>query len=325
MNLLTKELIKDLLPENQNSTIAIYGGGFKFPQSGHFEVVKKALKNNPNINEFIILIGNKERDGITQSNSFDVWNIYKKYLSPKIKIIKSNNPPIKEIYSYTKNNPDKNIIYVIGARENNEEDIKDIELRIKYINKYPNLKPEIIINQNNISGTNARKALKISFDEFKKFLPTEITYKESQEIYNILKPNIKENKSIIKENIKINSEKYLYYIKKCFNECCKELNIPKPKLQIINNDSYTKQHNSYGGYIPSENKIILVIYGRDCMSSIRSLSHECKHAEQNYNNQLNSNSGDDGSNEENDANIYSGKTCRWFGRKYPEAFFLRYN
>jgi nicotinic acid mononucleotide adenylyltransferase len=32
-------------------TIAVYGGGFKPPTSGHFEVIKTALKQNHEIDE----------------------------------------------------------------------------------------------------------------------------------------------------------------------------------------------------------------------------------------------------------------------------------
>ena len=65
---LVKELIRPLL-EEEKKVVAVYGGGFKPPTAGHFEVVDQALKENPNIDEFIILIGGKERDGISPEES----------------------------------------------------------------------------------------------------------------------------------------------------------------------------------------------------------------------------------------------------------------
>ena len=62
---LVKELVKGLLPEDDKREIAVYGGGFKPPTNGHFEVVDTAIKKNPNIDKFIILIGGKERNVIT--------------------------------------------------------------------------------------------------------------------------------------------------------------------------------------------------------------------------------------------------------------------
>ena len=45
---LTSYLIEGLLPEEEKKkVVAVYGGGFKPPTSGHFEVVKQALKENP--------------------------------------------------------------------------------------------------------------------------------------------------------------------------------------------------------------------------------------------------------------------------------------
>ena len=42
---LVNELIKGLLPEEEKKkVVAVYGGGFKPPTSGHFQVVKQALK-----------------------------------------------------------------------------------------------------------------------------------------------------------------------------------------------------------------------------------------------------------------------------------------
>ena len=51
---LVKEIIKGLLPEEEKRTVAVYGGGFKPPTNGHFQVVKTAIKNNPEIDKFII-------------------------------------------------------------------------------------------------------------------------------------------------------------------------------------------------------------------------------------------------------------------------------
>ena len=60
-------------------TIAAYGGGFKPPTQGHFDVVKKALETNPDIDEFIIYVGGGERDGITQAEAVLIWEVYQSY------------------------------------------------------------------------------------------------------------------------------------------------------------------------------------------------------------------------------------------------------
>lgn len=92
--------------------LAAYGGGFKPPTAGHFEIVEKSLQEFPEIDEFVIFVGGKVRDGIEQEESILVWDIYKKYLANKVRIepVKS---PIGEILRLAKNNPQDLIYFVI--------------------------------------------------------------------------------------------------------------------------------------------------------------------------------------------------------------------
>jgi phosphopantetheine adenylyltransferase len=80
---LVNELLKGLL-EQSKKTVAVYGGGFKPPTSGHFKVVKQALEENPEIDKMIVLIGGKLRNGVTPEDSLLIWDIYKQYLPIKV-------------------------------------------------------------------------------------------------------------------------------------------------------------------------------------------------------------------------------------------------
>lgn len=178
---------------------AIYGGGFKPPQKGHFKVVEETLSLLPDIDEFKIYVGGGTRDGITQEDSIKVWNIYKKYLPDKIKI-ESSVSPIGDIMRYAKDHPDEKIYFVLGAREGKEEDYKDIESRTKGIKeKYPNIEVKIIFSTDpEISGTNARKALSY-YKEFFKYLPENLSMEDKEQIYNILKSKNLEENDIVNE------------------------------------------------------------------------------------------------------------------------------
>ena len=132
---LVKEIIRGLLPEEEKRTIAVYGGGFKPPTAGHFEVVETAIKKNPNIDKFIILIGGKERDGVTPEESIIIWDIYKQYLPVNVEVKLSPKPPIQAVYNYAKEHPEEDVIFVIGAREGNEDDFKDIAIRTTSVDK----------------------------------------------------------------------------------------------------------------------------------------------------------------------------------------------
>ena len=191
---LINELIKGLLPEEEKKqTTAVYAGGFKPPTSGHFEVVQQALKENSEIDEFIIFIGAKERNGISQTESLLIWEIYNNYLPFKVKIEPTSIPPIKAVYDFAKNHPTREVLWVIGAREGNEEDFKDITSRTKSISKYPNLELRTIVTSGGVSGTAARNAAKVSQEKFEKFLPGMLNPEERTEIYNIVADTIQED------------------------------------------------------------------------------------------------------------------------------------
>ena len=196
---LTSYLIEGLLPEQEKKkVVAVYGGGFKPPTSGHFEVVKQALKENPEIDEMIILIGGKPRNGITPDESILIWDIYKTYLPFKVEVKYTSVPPIKGIYNYAKEHPDEEVLFIIGAREGNEEDFKDIASRTTSLDKYPNLNLRTIVTQGGVSGTAARNASKISLEKFKRFVPSELSDEEVEQVYNIVADKITEKKEASK-------------------------------------------------------------------------------------------------------------------------------
>jgi hypothetical protein len=194
MNSLVKEIIKNFLPEEEKKqTTALYAGGFKPPTAGHFDVIKEALRQNPEIEEFIIFVGSKERDGVSQDESLLIWEIYNKYLPFKVKIEPSSVPPVKAVYEFSKNHPTREILWILGAREDNEQDFTDISSRTKSITNYPNIEARTIITKGGVSGTAARNASKVSFEKFEPFLPSVLTPEEKQEVYQIVSGKIQEN------------------------------------------------------------------------------------------------------------------------------------
>ena len=187
MNELTKFLIQELL--DTPKTVAIYGGGFKPPTKGHFLVVEKALQKLPEIDEFKIFVGGGVRDGITQEESIKIWEFYKPYLSNKISI-EPSAAPVKSILGYAKDHPDEKVYWVLGTREGNEDDLKDIENRTKSLSKYPNIEVVVINTQGGVSGTNTRTAVRNNDKElFFNLIPD---IKEKEQIWNLVSPVIKE-------------------------------------------------------------------------------------------------------------------------------------
>jgi hypothetical protein len=191
MDLLTKVLLEDLLEVENKKVTAIYGGGFKPPTKGHYNVVEKAAEQNPEIDDIIIYVGGGERDGITQGESIQIWEIYKKYLPLKT-TIEPVKAPIGDILRYAKEHPDEEVLWIIGARENNPEDFADIASRTRTIDKYPNLQLRVIQTSGGVSGTAARKAVRDNNKEqFFHLIPD---IEEKEQVWDIVSPVVKEGR-----------------------------------------------------------------------------------------------------------------------------------
>jgi hypothetical protein len=177
------------------STIGIYGGGFKPPTKGHFTVAYDACKKHPEMDLLRIYVGGKERDGIDQETSLKIWNIYKKYIPiANVEILPTKRGPIGEIASYAKRNPNDKVIFVIGAREGSQEDLDDLKSRTTpMLQKYDNLEVALVTTKDKaVSGTNARKAIKVSKDALEPFLPEQLRPDEVEQVFNLLTPIVKE-------------------------------------------------------------------------------------------------------------------------------------
>ena len=294
--------------------IAAYGGGFKPPTKGHFQIVKNALEEFPEIDEFIVYVGNKERDGIDQAEAILVWEIYENYLSNKV-TIKSSDGPIGDVLRLAKNNPQDEIYFVIGYREGNDDDMKDVAARTTGLEeKYPNINVITMSTfDNSISGTNARKAIG-NEEEFIKFLPSEV--KEKSEIWNIIRPVVTER--IVGDKIECDKCGWdwkiedggddLYICHKCGNDNTPRLNEnasysqnidykqliadltnymiekgrniePLPKLEFVDGDSENAKDffGKTAYYDPATQTIVLYTEGRHPKDIVRSYSHEMVH------------------------------------------------
>ena len=293
---LTNEIIKGLLPEETSDlskvkTTAIYAGGFKPPTAGHFAVVKQAIMQNPEIDEFIIYIGNKTRDGIDQNQSLLIWDIYKNYLSVKIVLEPTSKPPIQAVYNYAKDHPDEEVLWVIGAREGNEDDFSDIAKRTKSLDNYPNLELEVMVTASGASGTAARNASKMSLEKLKPMLPKILSDDQYKEIFNILDPNLKENEPpLLKEILDPANFDFKPLIKSLTSSMEKDGLILKPYPKIIfKHDEEANAEDFFGKtayYDPNNNEVVLYTLGRHPKDIMRSYAHELIHVHQNHEDRL---------------------------------------
>jgi len=207
MNHLTKVLLEDLLGDGKKKITAIYGGGFKPPTKGHFEVVAKAAEQNPEIDDIIIYVGGGERNGVAQGESIQIWELYKKYLPMKVRI-EPSKAPVGDVLRYAKDHPEEEVLWIIGARENNPEDFADISSRTRTLDKYPNLELRVIQTAGGVSGTAARNAVKANDKEqFFNMIPD---IAEKQQVWDIVSPVVKEG---IIDNTKDKLKKFIVAVK----------------------------------------------------------------------------------------------------------------
>jgi proteasome assembly chaperone (PAC2) family protein len=314
---LVNEMIKGLLPEEEKKkVVAVYGGGFKPPTSGHFEVAKQALKENPEIDEFIIYIGGKERNGISPDESILIWDIYKQYLPYKVEVKYTSVPPIKSIYNYAKEHPNEEVLFIIGAREGNEEDFKDIASRTTSLDKYPNLNLRTIVTTGGVSGTAARNASKISLEKFKRFVPSELSDEEVEQVFNIVADKIQENdpedgkaapygSGYKKLNENASYSQHIDVIEKIAqltnHMIDKGMNIePLPSMEFIDGDSENAKDffGKTAYYDPNKQHIVLYTEGRHPKDIVRSYAHEMIHHIQHLEDRLGDISGTDTTSDE---------------------------
>ena len=192
VNTLINELVPDQSISKNSKKVGVYAGSFKPPTKGHFAVVQKALRDNPDLDELNIFVGTGVRDGVDQSQSMLIWDIYKKYLPFKVNIMPVTKPPIKAVYDYAKENEDEQVSWIIGAREGNEDDFKDIADRTKAADNYKNLVVRPTITQSGASGTAARNASKVSQEKLEPLLPKNLNQQEKDDVFNILNRRLTE-------------------------------------------------------------------------------------------------------------------------------------
>ena len=218
MNQLTKFLVDSILNEGEDSLggVALFGGGFKPPTKGHLEVILQGLEENPEIKQVYILVGSGERNGVTQTESVKIWEMYKRFIPVSTQIIKVQSP-FSYIKTYLQDHQDEDVYVFIGARLGSEEDDKDAIERSAYAKKYSErVIPLKITTTGGVSGTKARQAaLSGNTEEFLQYFPSQLTDSEKEEITQMITGIIKEIKL---PNLKTLKSKFKTFLDKVKQE-----------------------------------------------------------------------------------------------------------
>jgi hypothetical protein len=184
---ISKYIIEGLLGEDAKEKVAIYGGSFRPPTKSDYQLLEKAIEDDPSIDKFIVYTGDSESEGLDQSDAIKVWDMYKKHLPRQLFVFPADPSPVQAVYEYSDNNPQKDIVWLFGVREGNSQDFKDVADRTKSISDYPNIRIKPIVTDE-ITEREVMAAAKAGKSELEKYIPDTLTYKEIDDIYDMLKP-----------------------------------------------------------------------------------------------------------------------------------------
>ena len=107
-------------------------------------------------------------------------------------------------------------------------------------------------------------------------------------------------------------EKFMAY-------ACNELQIHNPPTFEVRYE-YGEDQPSFGAYVPSNHHISINPSNRNVVDVLRTLAHELVHAKQNEMGLLQPDSGETGSEHENDANAIAGILMRDYGKQNPDIY-----
>jgi len=285
MNQLVQSIIQPFT-EAQMKSVALVPGGYKPPTSGHFYLVNEMAKRSE-IDEVIVLIGHKVRDGITAEQSLAIWEIYKKYLPSNVTIqMAEANSPILDIHKIIGDNPQNYYFPVVGIRS--EEDAKDIKRFDSLGKKYTNFKTVVLPGNPDVSGTKARQALmEGNHDILKHYLPDTLSDVEMQQVVDILNPQT----TVTETEQPTDSRQLLLGYIQSLNEymVSEGMNVqPLPRLEIIDND--TKNASDFFGktgyYNPNTMVITVYSFNRSPRDVLATICHEYIHHIQNLEDRL---------------------------------------
>ena len=166
--------------------IALLPGGFKPPHAGHYNMAKW-LSINTGADKTIIFIGPKERDGITQEMSLELWKLYIQN-DPKLEIRKAGVSPVRDVYDFIEQEAPIGSTVFLGM---GEKDISD--KRFANIPKFAEprgitFKTELVPPQaGGVSGTEMRGFIRNDQETlFYNSLPDHVSEKDKQDAWSIV-------------------------------------------------------------------------------------------------------------------------------------------
>ncbi len=126
--------------EKQEKMVILLPGGYKPPTKGHMHLIN-SYNNNPLVSKVIVLVGPKEREGVTRQHSLAIFGLYGINNLQKVSLedTKFDNPMVAA-FEYVEKDPRAEecagLTFAIGA-SNKGDDALRAEKLVKYFNANP--------------------------------------------------------------------------------------------------------------------------------------------------------------------------------------------
>lgn len=166
---------KQFFTEQKEKYVILLPGGYKPPTKGHLHMIK-SYNDNPLVAKVIVLVGPKEREGVTREHSMQIFNLYGVNSLQKVSIesTKFDNPMVAG-FDFVEKDPRaedyKGLVFGFGA-SNKGDDAARAERLVDYFAKNPDrLRPGLQVgvppivdalesDGTAVSATDLRKAIR---------------------------------------------------------------------------------------------------------------------------------------------------------------------
>ncbi len=126
--------------EKQEKMVILLPGGYKPPTKGHMHLIN-SYNNNPLVSKVIVLVGPKEREGVSREHSLAVFDLYGINNLQKVSLedTKFDNPMVAA-FEYVEKDPRAEeyagLTFAIGASDKGDDALRAKKL-VKYFNANP--------------------------------------------------------------------------------------------------------------------------------------------------------------------------------------------
>lgn len=192
--------VRKFFTEQVKGFVILLPGGYKPPTKGHLHMIQ-SYNDNPLVKKVIVLIGPKEREGITREQSLQIFNLYKVNTLEKVSIenTKFDNPMVAG-FEFVEKDPRaeqySGLVFGFGA-SNKGDDAVRAERLVSYFTKNPDkLRPGLQVgippiipalqsDGTSVSATDLRNAIRNKdINTISRLIPNGVNPKEFLKIFN---------------------------------------------------------------------------------------------------------------------------------------------